>query len=190
MSHQREWQIANPIKYQAQRLVYRAIETGALVRPATCARCPAPKPHAHHEDYSKPLDVVWLCSKCHAARHAEMRASDPDVIAHRAVLKQRRDERANARRLSEGRCESCGGGCLKGSRTCRACRTSATHSRRVRIATMYAEGATTAELAVALGCAHGAVSVALAKMRRDGWDLPYRRVGWTKRAAAAAEQAA
>ena len=25
----------------------------------------------HHEDYSKPLEVTWLCDWCHQARHAE-----------------------------------------------------------------------------------------------------------------------
>jgi hypothetical protein len=35
-------------------------------------RCGEPKVHAHHEDYSRPLDVTWLCQKCHVQRHVEL----------------------------------------------------------------------------------------------------------------------
>ncbi len=59
---------------QAYRAVRSAIERGALVRPSTCARCnDAPSPasdgrsriQAHHHDYDKPLDVEWICARCH-----------------------------------------------------------------------------------------------------------------------------
>lgn len=51
--------------------IYRlAIRTGELVRPANCSECGTDcKPHGHHEDYEKPLEVVWLCKPCHTNRH-------------------------------------------------------------------------------------------------------------------------
>jgi hypothetical protein len=27
---------------------------------------------AHHEDYDRPLDVMWLCQPCHKQRHKEL----------------------------------------------------------------------------------------------------------------------
>lgn len=51
---------------RAHSAVYRALKSGRLTRPDHCENCGAPcKPHAHHDDYSKPLDVRWLCAKCH-----------------------------------------------------------------------------------------------------------------------------
>ena len=52
--------------------VRNAILSGRLIR-EPCSRCGADKTQAHHEDYSKPLDVVWLCLKCHKQRHRELR---------------------------------------------------------------------------------------------------------------------
>jgi hypothetical protein len=34
-----------------------------------CSVCGAMKVEAHHTDYSKPLEVVWLCKKHHAEAH-------------------------------------------------------------------------------------------------------------------------
>ena len=46
----------------------KAINSGALVRPTECSDCGANcVPHGHHDDYSRPLEVRWLCAKCHAA---------------------------------------------------------------------------------------------------------------------------
>ena len=38
----------------------------------TCERCDKPAEHKHHEDYTRPLQVMYLCAKCHAARHIEL----------------------------------------------------------------------------------------------------------------------
>lgn len=49
---------------------------GKIKRPDTCENCGKDgKLHAHHEDYSLPLDVVWLCPKCHKQRHSEIKRS-------------------------------------------------------------------------------------------------------------------
>jgi hypothetical protein len=57
----------NPEKFRARNVVTHAIRDGKLIRPSRCSLCLLEcKPQAHHEDYSKPLDVVWLCRPCHA----------------------------------------------------------------------------------------------------------------------------
>ena len=46
--------------------VWRALKKGKLVRPELCEECgKAGNIQAHHEDYSRKLDVKWLCSVCH-----------------------------------------------------------------------------------------------------------------------------
>lgn len=56
-------------KKNAQRAVLRALEKGLLIKPHKCSRCgniPL-RIEAHHEDYTKRLDVEWLCTPCHSA---------------------------------------------------------------------------------------------------------------------------
>lgn len=61
----------NPTKRNANRCVEVALDTGDLVKPGTCSGCGADgRITAHHADYEKPLDVVWVCPKCHKALDA------------------------------------------------------------------------------------------------------------------------
>jgi hypothetical protein len=61
-------------KVTAYNVVEAAIHAGTLT-PKPCERCGfALGVQAHHEDYSKPLDVNWLCTKCHGERHREINA--------------------------------------------------------------------------------------------------------------------
>ena len=66
-------------KRVAQAAVKDAIRTGRLVR-QPCIICTArqstqiKKSHGHHEDYSKPLDVIWLCSFHHIKRHEQIKS--------------------------------------------------------------------------------------------------------------------
>jgi hypothetical protein len=55
---------ANPEKYRAWTAVGNAIRDGRLKR-GRCVYCGVEKAQAHHTDYSKPLDVVWVCFMCH-----------------------------------------------------------------------------------------------------------------------------
>lgn len=60
-----------PRKYMAQTMVCNAVRDGRLIRPAHCQVCGSKtKPHGHHDDYAKPLEVRWLCAACHAQWHA------------------------------------------------------------------------------------------------------------------------
>lgn len=59
-----------PEKIKAGSCVGYAIKLGKLVRPDVCEQCDTKcKPEAHHPDYDKPLDVTWMCIKCHKKLH-------------------------------------------------------------------------------------------------------------------------
>ena len=78
VSRQRAWQILNERKHKAHVFVTLAIELGLLRRPKACPLCKEEKlVHAHHPDYSKPLDVEWACAKCHNRIHPSERRSPP-----------------------------------------------------------------------------------------------------------------
>ena len=61
-----------PERYRAKAIVGYAVRRGILER-KPCERCGNQKAEAHHPDYSKPLDVIWLCHKCHCKEHARLR---------------------------------------------------------------------------------------------------------------------
>lgn len=64
-----------PEKAQVHDAVEAAIRRGQLVRTASCQACQTvTRTQAHHEDYSKPLAVTWLCRPCHTKHHADVRA--------------------------------------------------------------------------------------------------------------------
>jgi hypothetical protein len=74
-----KWARNNSHKRKAQNSVSNAVRDGKLDKPTTCQECGTEVEtsrhlHAHHEDYSKPLDVVWLCTACHGIRHTKHKA--------------------------------------------------------------------------------------------------------------------
>ena len=62
------YQADNPNKMKARQLLSTAIKAGSIIR-GLCS-CGSTKPtDGHHEDYSKPLEVEWLCRPCHRQWH-------------------------------------------------------------------------------------------------------------------------
>jgi len=56
-------------------IVYSAVRRKLKKQP--CVICGEhQRVHAHHENYSRPLEVVWLCQSHHAERHVEIRRSE------------------------------------------------------------------------------------------------------------------
>lgn len=84
INYQRKRNQLFPAKFKAYNAVQRAIKAGRIIRPTTCENCGEEKRlQAHHYDYSKPLDVKWLCRQCHAVAHHfphELRIVIPPVI--------------------------------------------------------------------------------------------------------------
>jgi len=59
-----------PEKRKAGIIVMNALKSGEIIRPDSCSICNKKCiPEGHHDDYSKPLEVVWMCKNCHTAIH-------------------------------------------------------------------------------------------------------------------------
>jgi hypothetical protein len=63
------WRRQNPDGYRAHNALNNAIRDRKIFK-EPCALCGATDVHGHHKDYARPLNVVWLCAKCHHRLHA------------------------------------------------------------------------------------------------------------------------
>jgi len=68
LQRNKEWIKRNPEKHNAHNIVNRALRSKKLIK-TPCVVCGNLRSEAHHEDYSKPLEVIWLCRTHHAERH-------------------------------------------------------------------------------------------------------------------------
>lgn len=68
--YNRLYQEKYPEKVSARLQVNKAVASGAMPKASECEclECGEKAAEYHHEDYSKPLDVVPLCTKCHGAK--------------------------------------------------------------------------------------------------------------------------
>lgn len=100
-------------------LVQKALKEGKLKRPRVCSQCHKEGfIEGHHEDYSRPLEVVWLCRACHRQLHGTRKKAGlpplmpkndamrisldiSDAIGDQLRALQRLLARPNTRRLSQ-----------------------------------------------------------------------------------------
>jgi len=67
-------QSVHKIETNARALMNYHLRKGRLTRPSSCTACHKECiPEGHHQDYSKPLDVMWLCRQCHADEHRRIK---------------------------------------------------------------------------------------------------------------------
>ena len=62
------WRSNNKDKVRVHKKLARAIKSGLLAR-LPCVVCGESLSHGHHEDYNKPLEVIWLCHSHHVQFH-------------------------------------------------------------------------------------------------------------------------
>lgn len=64
-----------PEKARARSLLSNAVCEGKIIRPSQCSLCLSSDGvvEGHHPDYSKPLDVIWVCKSCHFVIHERIK---------------------------------------------------------------------------------------------------------------------
>lgn len=70
VEYQRKNRAKNKLEYYARNITTSAIKNGRLIK-KPCEECGCLITEAHHQDYYKPLDVVWLCRIHHLERHGK-----------------------------------------------------------------------------------------------------------------------
>lgn len=67
---QKRYRARHGDRIAAREVAKNALAKGLLEKPYCCESCGKERVlEMHHEDYSKPLDVEFICKRCHSLRH-------------------------------------------------------------------------------------------------------------------------
>lgn len=64
-------QSGEDLKKQKCRASSKYMVIKGIINKKPCEKCGNEKSEMHHEDYSKPKEVTWLCRECHVDLHTE-----------------------------------------------------------------------------------------------------------------------
>lgn len=75
--NQKRYREKHKLKTLAQAKLHYHKSVGNIEIPNCCDMCEKKVPlEAHHYDYSKPLDVTWLCMQCHKKVHKIIKSKE------------------------------------------------------------------------------------------------------------------
>lgn len=102
--------IRYPHVERARKVVHHAVRKGLIVRPTKCEKCGRtpklkangkPNIQAHHHDYSKPLEIEWVCPNCHAKEDPRLKGVEcPWAVLNDRLVRIIRKSKLTARELS------------------------------------------------------------------------------------------
>jgi hypothetical protein len=72
------------IRQRAAKMVRQALRDGTLVK-QSCEVCDSEDVQAHHPNYDRPLEVVWLCKEHHDEVHKALREGGAGFVSHAAT---------------------------------------------------------------------------------------------------------
>ena len=85
--HRARYQVKNKTQHVAHNTVTRFFRNGDLSK-EPCVVCGEGKVEAHHSDYRKPLDVMWLCPTHHRAWHRVFQTEDKDLTKTKSPARE------------------------------------------------------------------------------------------------------
>jgi hypothetical protein len=70
-----------PEKRKAVTKIMHLLQEGKIEKPEKCPQCSSScyRMEAHHPDYSKPTEIIWLCAKCHRRLHERLKKDSKKI---------------------------------------------------------------------------------------------------------------
>ena len=96
----REWRAAgnekpqDPLHLHARWRLNTAVARNQVVKPKKCEVCGGGRfIEGHHEDYTKPLEVLWLCRRCDRSVHGGGGGRTAPIVEYIEAQQQKRGRR-------------------------------------------------------------------------------------------------